>query len=109
LLCRSNSIQLLVVHIPDKFRVLGPRTRFASEIAAASAQLAGVPKETALGACLQEFCAAQQIHFVDATAALQQQAAAGQLVYQAFDTHLAPAGHEVVADLIAQTLTATPP
>ena len=103
-LCSSNGIQLLVVHIPDKFRVLGPRTRFALEIAAASAQLAGVPPETALGACLQEFCAAQQINFVDATAALQQEANAGQLVYQAFDTHLAPLGHQTVADLIATAL-----
>jgi hypothetical protein len=103
-LCRSNGIQLLVVHIPDKFRVLGPRTRFAPEVAAATTQLAGLPPETALGACLREFCAAQQIEFVDATEVLQQQAAAGHLVYQAFDTHLAPQGHAVVADLIATTL-----
>ena len=103
-LCRSNNIQLLLVHIPDKFRVLGPRTRFAPEIAAASAQLAGVPPENAMGAVLQEFCAAQQIRFVDATDALQAQSNAGRLVYQTFDTHLSPAGHRVMADLISDAL-----
>jgi hypothetical protein len=103
-LCRSNGVQLLVVHLPDKFRVLGPHTRFPPAIAQASQQLAGMPRETSLGVVLQEFCAAHQLPYVDATDALQQQAATGKLVYQPFDTHLSPLGHEIVAALIAEAL-----
>jgi hypothetical protein len=103
-LCRSNHIHLLVVHLPDKFRVLGPHTRLAPEIAKASQQLAGLPREVSLGVQLQEFCAAQQIPYLDATEALQQSAATGKLVYQPFDTHLSPLGHEIVADLIAKEI-----
>jgi hypothetical protein len=107
-LCRSNGIQLLVVQLPDKFRVLGPHTRLAPEIAEASARLAGLPRETSLGVCLQKFCESRQIAYVDATDALLREAANGKLVYQAFDTHLSPLGHEVVADLIGEALGKSP-
>jgi len=58
--CRSN-VSSYLCHIPDKFRVLAAHP-LRAQIAAASAQLAGVPRETALGACLQEFCVAQKIN-----------------------------------------------
>lgn len=104
-LCRSNQINFLLVHIPDKFRVLGPYTRFAPEIAAESSRFPGLPAETSMGVGLRPFCETQQIVYVDATEALQREAARGKLVYQAFDTHLSPLGHQIVADLIVAALT----
>lgn len=103
-LCRSNQINFVLVHIPDKFRVLGPYTRFAPEIAAESSRFPGLLVETSMGVCLRQFCEARQITYVDATEALQQEAAHGKLVYQAFDTHLSPLGHQIVADLIVAAL-----
>jgi hypothetical protein len=44
------------------------------------------------------------VPFVDATDALEARAAKGELVYQAFDTHLSTSGHEVVAELLLKTL-----
>jgi hypothetical protein len=100
-LCRSNQIQFVVLHLPDKFRVMGPHTRFPPEIAQASSRLAGLPRETSLGVQLRQFCEAAQIPFIDATDVLTQRAAAGELVYQPFDTHLSVLGHEAVAELLA--------
>jgi hypothetical protein len=101
---RSNQFQLLVLHLPDKFRVLGPHTRFPPEIADATTRLPGLPRETSLGVMLQQFCESQGLPYVDATEALTQRAAAGELVYQPFDTHLSAFGHEVVAELLAAKL-----
>lgn len=103
-LCRSNNIQLLIVLIPDKLRVIGPHTRFEPQVALVGSRFPGLPPETALGACLRDFCGGRQIPFLDTTEALQQAAAAGNLVYQGFDTHLSAPGHQIVADCIATEL-----
>lgn len=106
--CRANDIRFVLVHIPDKFRVLGPHTRFSPEIAEASARFPGLPEATAMGALLRDFSASNHINYVDATAALSQQAAQGQIVYQPFDTHLSALGHQIVADAIAEALKKSP-
>jgi hypothetical protein len=106
--CRSNDIRLLIVHIPDKYRVLGPSCRFAPEIEQAALQQPGLPEEISMAACLKELCASAGINYVDTTSALRQQANAGLLVYQPFDTHLSALGHQVVAEQIAEALKQAP-
>lgn len=103
-LCRSNQIQVLVVLIPDKFRVLRDCTRFTPALARKLAQLPGLTAKPSFGTMVEAFCAAQQVPFVDATKRLQRQAEQGELVYRAFDTHLSAAGHRAVADLIVETV-----
>lgn len=103
-LCHSNNIRLLIVLIPDKLRVIGPATRFEPEVALVGSRFPGLPPETALGTCLRDFCETRRIPFLDTTEALRNAAAAGNLVYQGFDTHLSAAGHQIVADAIAKVL-----
>lgn len=100
-LCQSNHIQLLVLLLPMKSRVLGPYTKLAEPATGAFSRA----ESDSLGAVLKEFCGAHHIPFADATHALQGQAKAGRLVYQPFDTHLSPLGHQVVAELIATRLS----
>jgi hypothetical protein len=104
-ICRSNKIQLLLVLIPDKFRVLGDYSRFPNQVTARAAALPGLATNASLAASLVPFCNSQQIPFLDVTDELKNRAKQGQLVYLPFDTHLSPLGHEAVAELIALKLT----
>jgi hypothetical protein len=101
-LCRSNGIHLLVLFIPSKFRVMGPFTRLPADVAAQAQSLPGLPESNALAPRLRALCDSLSIPFADATAPLTKEAAAGGLVYLPRDTHLAPFGHEVVADMIVE-------
>ena len=103
-LCRSNQIQVLVVLMPDKFRVLRDCTRFAPALARKLAHLPGVAAKPSFGEMVRGFCAARQVPFVDATEPLRRHAEQGELVYQAFDTHLSAAGHRAVAELLVETI-----
>lgn len=100
--CRANNIRLLVLLIPTKARVLTPYTKLTDFAAATFSR----PEGDSLGVVLKEFCDSHQIAFADATAPLQEQAKAGRLVYLPYDTHLSPAGHQVVAELVAAKLAA---
>ena len=103
-LCRSNNIQLVVVLIPMKYKVLGPYMQMPDGMADYLAKWPGLREDVALDKVLRPFCAALGVSFIDATASLKEKAAASNLVYLPYDTHLNSLGHQVVADLIVETL-----
>jgi len=105
-LCRSNDIRLVLVLVPVKYQVLGPYTRMLDpEMPPLDASNA-VPAADSLSGALGGLCSSLGVDFVDATAALQSRAKAGELVYLPYDTHLSPLGHEVVADVVVARLMA---
>jgi hypothetical protein len=103
-LCRSNRIQLLIVLVPDKYRVLGPYTRMSDPTMSTEATLAITSNALNLGVVLESYCKSLNVHFVDATLSLKNKAQTGELVYLPYDTHLSPLGHQVIADLIVAEL-----
>ncbi|PWU18893.1 MAG: hypothetical protein C5B50_07705 [Verrucomicrobia bacterium] len=108
-ICRTNNIHLLVVLIPMKYRALGPYTHFPPGVRERAEAFPGASQEDSLGPLLQLFCDAHKIPFADATPILREKAKAGDLVYLPFDTHLSPAGHQAVAELITDKLKQTLP
>ena len=102
--CRSNQIQLLVVFVPVKYRVMGPYTRFPNRASPAPGSAASAVYDQTFGGLLKSLCGSLGVPFVDATGKLEAQAKAGALVYLPFDTHLSGLGHEVVADVVVEKL-----
>ena len=103
-ICRTNGIQLVVVLIPVKYRVLAPYTRFSEEVMSHTTNFVGLADSVSMDSVLRPLCASLAVPFVDTTPTLAQKAAAGRMVFVPFDTHLSPEGHEVVATLIADKL-----
>lgn len=103
-LLRTQNIDLTVLLMPDKVRVMGP---FCPDLEKNGKRVrAGwdLPEDKALAAYLGRLCRDLAVPFVDATPALRQAAASGELVYLPFDTHLTPRGHVIVSDLLVQAL-----
>jgi hypothetical protein len=104
-LCRSNGVRLLVVMIPTKYRVLGPRTRMLNA-ALTWTPVTGENEGTdTLEGRLRSWCDSIGVPFIDATTRFRSRSTAGELVYLPYDTHLSPAGHRVLADLLVENLT----
>jgi hypothetical protein len=111
---KANDVQLVVLMIPTKLRVMAPHTDFHSFELNRGGQPVTVQHtlpggwelndEARLATHLQHLCDRLEVTFVDATTVLSNHAAAGQLVYQSMDTHLSSVGHEVVAGTLVQTL-----
>jgi hypothetical protein len=95
--CAMNQISLLVVFVPEKFRVYRDYCAFRPENPCTSWGLDDLPAQiggrvTALG---------PGIGFLDLTPALSAEAARGRLPYLTDDTHWSAAGHEVAGRTIA--------
>jgi len=103
-LCRSNQIQLLVVLVPDKYRVMGPYTRFPNRTSPPPASTSDPSYQQTLGGLLKSLCGSLGVPFLDATGGLEARASRGEIVYQPFDTHLSSLGHEVIAELVVARL-----
>jgi hypothetical protein len=103
-LLRAEKIPLLVLHIPMKPRGLGPRLELQPELAAEVGRYPDIPEPMTLAFHLQKLCDELGIPFVDATPLLRRAAAAGELVYQPFDTHLSVEGHRVVTAALVEQL-----
>lgn len=111
---QEQHVQLVVLLIPRKLRVMAPVTDFHEiEIPMQGRPVLvrhnlpdgwDLPPEARLATHLQQLCDRLEIEFVDTTARLTERAAAGGLVYQPMDTHLSPLGHEVVAEMIVEAL-----
>ena len=105
-LCAEHDARFLVVFIPIKFRVYGPRTTFPDPEKLAHA----LPGESYdqpgdFGQILAEYCAESGIDHLDVTEPLREAASRGEAVYSLrYDTHLDVAGHHVVADAILDRL-----
>jgi hypothetical protein len=63
-----------------------------------------IPPEATLAFYLDKLCGELHVPFVDATPALIDATAAGELVYLPFDTHLSPQGHEIVSHLVVKAM-----
>lgn len=103
-ICREDSIQLLVMMIPDKINVLRDVVDFGTAAAAELNASPVIPAEQSFAAHLAGICRRFQVPFVDMTPALQESAKAGNAVYLPLDTHLSPAGHDVVADVLTAVI-----
>jgi hypothetical protein len=106
-LCHSNQIQLLVVLVPEKYRVLGPHTKMLDPEIAHFDETAARASAESLAGSLKSFCDLLGVPFVDATDRLASRTKAGELVYLPYDTHLSPLGHEILAGLVAEKLGST--
>lgn len=103
-LCQSNQIRMVVVFIPDKYRVLGPFTRMLDPALTTPERAACEQKPDSFAGLLEQLCGALKIPFVNTTGELTERTQAGEIVYVPYDTHLSPRGHEVVAGLVTQKL-----
>lgn len=92
--CDANSIQLLVLVIPTKFRVYSDYCKFPPGSPCHEWTPWDVP------ARLGEFCDAENIAFVDLTNPMQSAAASGQVLYAPDDSHWCREGHGFVAELL---------
>jgi hypothetical protein len=107
---RTRDIRLVVFLVPMKLRAMARRMEFdePSIRLLTSRGLDGpdwdVPEENTLAFQLKQRCAELGIPFADATPRLRERAADGGLVYLAYDTHLSPDGHHVVAELITEAV-----
>ena len=106
--CQSRHIQPIVLYIPVKIRIEGPRATFQPE---SPDQLeTWVPGgrldlPDTFAAATESLCQELGCPFVSATEALRQKAETGIPVYSArYDSHLDIEGHKVVADLLAAAL-----
>jgi hypothetical protein len=115
----ERKIDLVVVLIPMKFRALAESIRFDRLpvdrpgrglvlIDAWPAEF-DLPVEQSMAYHLDKLCREVGATFVDTTAALKRQAAEGELGFLAMDTHLSPAGHRLVAALIAEAIIGRDP
>ncbi|ANM29950.1 hypothetical protein ABI59_10765 [Acidobacteria bacterium Mor1] len=118
-LADAAGARLLVFMLPMKFRAVAPSVTF-NEFSVPRLENIGLreadgwdpPRRNRFGTWLAEACRQNGIPFVDMTEELRQGAAAGEIVYQPFDTHLAPEGHERVTRRLvaeARALLASPP
>ena len=101
-LCRQHNAELLLVFIPIKLRVTGPYTVFSPEAAGRYQQSTAVQPDFAT--VVARFAERQGIMFIDLTESLRHVAAAGHSTYFAFDSHLSPRGHQVLADAAVERI-----
>jgi hypothetical protein len=98
-LCHANGIHLVVILMPIKYKEMGPYMQMPKGSPDYFAECAGLKQE--FSTVLLPFCISLNVPFIDATTALKERTAAGDLVFQPFDTHLNSLGHEIVAGLVA--------
>jgi lysophospholipase L1-like esterase len=100
--CRDSGVELVLVFIPTKLRVLGPYCEFPR----------GGPcrdwKGWDLDARFRGFCEAEGLRLLDLSGPMHAAAAAGRLLYAAEDTHWNASGHRFVAELLAEALGRRP-
>jgi hypothetical protein len=99
--CAANRVPLLVVFVPEKFRVYRDYCRFSPDNPCVDWVLDDLPEQlgrrvTALG---------PGIGFLDLTPALAAEAARGRLLYFADDTHWSAEGHQVAGRAVAAYIT----
>jgi hypothetical protein len=115
----ERKIDLVVVMIPMKFRALAESMRFdrlpvdrpgrGRVLIDTWPTEFDLPVEQVMAHHLDELCREMGATFVDTTAALKRQAAGGELGFLPMDTHLSPAGHRLVATLIAEAIMGREP
>jgi hypothetical protein len=102
----EKKVPLIVLLVPMKVRVLGPRVEFAPEVREKVGPDWDLAPSQTMAAHLKGLCQQRGIRFVDATPALRAAAAAGDLVYLPLDTHLSREGHQVVSACLVEAIRA---
>ncbi len=102
----ENQLELIVLLIPKKMRVMGPYVKFSQLTMRQLPEDWDLAPEETLAWHLKQLCGdlTDPVPFIDATPRLKERAAAGELVYLPFDSHLSSRGHAVVAELIIEAL-----
>lgn len=105
-LLREKQIELFVLMVPMKFRVMAPAVHFEDATLRSLTEFGlngpdwDKRAERTLAYHLGKDLASQGIAFEDATEALRRSAKSGVPVYLSYDTHLSPEGHKVLCRLI---------
>lgn len=92
--CRASDSELVLVFVPEKFRVYGDRCELAAGSVAASWRCSDLPERVA------EMAQRRSIELLDLTPSLRAAAAAGPLLYFADDGHWNDVAHRHVGELL---------
>ncbi len=122
---KDRGIELIVVLIPMKVRVMAEHTAFhelvLNLVGGGQERLQGhlpsdwdLPVEQRLAFHLEQLCQAEGVRFIDAEFKLKEITGKGELAYLPMDTHLSPDGHRIIEGLIIdalkyQTCSSAPP
>lgn len=101
----ERGVSLLVVLVPMKLRAMGHQVAFSEGARSLLPVVWDLDAADTLAASLRALCAELGVTFLDLTPLLRERAAAGELVYLPFDTHLSPDGHQIVSEAIAAELS----
>jgi hypothetical protein len=111
---RERNIKLILVLVPTKLRVMGQHVRFnefsvvrngrTEKIVGSLPEGWDLAPQNTLASYLKALCEQLGTPFVDTTPTLREHTAGGELVFLPMDTHLSAHGHQIVADMIADTL-----
>ena len=103
-LCRSQGVALVILFIPDRYQVepaYWEQWLKKFHLDASKFDL-NLPNQH-----IQKLCGAKGISYIDATPALRSgQSREGQMYFR-IDNHLAPRGHEVIAQVLADHIKQT--
>lgn len=103
-LLSEREIELIVLLIPMKIRVMGPYVKFSEFTRKYFPSNWDLLPEETLAWSLKQRCKILDIPFIDATTGLKEHAASGTMVYLPLDSHLSSEGHRVVAELIVEAI-----
>ncbi|MBL8840316.1 MAG: SGNH/GDSL hydrolase family protein [Planctomycetes bacterium] len=97
---RAAGAELVVVLVPEKFRIYGDRCDYEADATAATWRTSDLPERMAT------FAAREGLALLDLAAALRAEAERGELLYFVDDGHWNGAGHAVVARELARDAAA---
>ena len=103
-ICAQRKIRLIVIMIPDKINVLGDVVDLKPSSRELYESAYKLKPEEKLSAHLRLLSMNLRFEFIDMTEKLKRGAQRGEIVYLPMDTHLAPAGHEIVASEVARKI-----
>ena len=98
-LCRGQGIRFLVAFAPEAFRVYKHLCVIAEGSPLATRQSSDLPER------IRRMCTAEQIAYLDLTAALTAAARKGRLVYIPGDVHWSRHGNAVASEELARRIT----
>jgi hypothetical protein len=97
-------VVMIVLFVPAKITVMGEFTAFDEWSVNRLPPVLRIPEHMSMAAQLSNLCDRLSIVYVDSTPALRAAAADGQMVYFPSDTHFSLRGHEIVSELLVDTI-----
>ena len=102
--CKERNIELTIILFPDKINVLKEFTTFSPEGKSALKGNPGIPVNSNLSARLVGLCLQLDVKFIDFQNLFYQSAKNGVNPYLPMDTHLSKEGHQIVAEVLRDSL-----